>query len=110
MNDPIDLGSGFSYTFFTWDPDRELNPQYASIPTVEKAGILVWREGEVLGSCWFDTPEVQAIPGEHTTWQLHSLDPLHIEPSIQMYAYDPEQKKTVPSYHGFIREGKWVSA
>ena len=33
------------------------------------------------------------------TWELHSLDPLHVEPSVK-----------TTSHHGFIRDGKWVPA
>lgn len=109
MADRTDLGSGLSYAFFQWDSDRELNPQYKDVPSVDKAGIVIYLDetDRALGSCWFDTPEVNAIPGfeNRTRWQLLSLDPLHIEPSIQMY--DDGHK---PSYHGWIREGKWVSA
>lgn len=36
------------------------------------------------------------------TWELHSLDPLHVEPSVAC--------RTHPHHHGWIREGKWVSA
>lgn len=34
-------------------------------------------------------------------WTLHSVDPLHVEPSILC---------TVCGDHGFIREGRWVRA
>jgi hypothetical protein len=104
----FDLGSGFSYSFFSWKPERDLNPQYDGIPDVEKAGITIWKDGELVGSCHFDTPEVRRVPGLHSGhwWKLLSLDPLHIEPSIQMY----DQKTRKPSHHGFIRGGKWVQA
>lgn len=110
--DNIDLGDGFSYRFFQWGPDRDLNPKYAGLPDIEKAGIIIWKNEEAVASCWFDTPENHrvldmAFNGEKKTpvWQLHSLDPLHIEPSIQMYDTNLQ-----PSYHGFIRNGRWVQA
>lgn len=128
MRDLIDLGSGFFYSFFQWAPDRELNPQYEGIPDIPKAGIMIWRvmerepgmrpydaeedpdEGHVwtaVAAPWFDTEETRLIPGAKTAWELHSLDPLHIEPSIQMY-----DRKTgkVPTFHGWIRDGRWVPA
>jgi hypothetical protein len=40
------------------------------------------------------------------TWELHSIDPLHVEPSIQTNCRNPNHG----SRHGFIREGKWVEA
>lgn len=105
-----DLGEGFSYSFFSWRPDRNLNPQYVDIPDVEKAGILLYKDGRAIGGPWFDTPEVRAIPwsGKRNLWQLVSLDPLHIEPSIQTYKY--ESGEHIPEYHGFIRGGRWVNA
>lgn len=33
------------------------------------------------------------------TWNLISLDPLHIEPSVAC--------STHPHHHGFIRQGRW---
>lgn len=99
-----DLGYGFSYTFFVWSPDRELNPQYAGIPDIDPAGVLIWRGETVVAGPWFDMPAVRRVH-KGPVWQLVSLNPLHIEPSIQMY--DPPN---VPSYHGFIRDGRWIPA
>lgn len=50
------------------------------------------------GSTPFDLP-VNHEDG-HAVWQLHSLDPLHIEPSVLCSCGD----------HGFIRDGRWVPA
>lgn len=118
----IDLGEGFSYKFFQWDVNRRLNPQCRGVPAVAKAGVLIYgaphdaaspdAEHEPLGACWFNIPEVMAIPGSDTltTWELVSLDPLHIEPSVQMYWYDitrPEDQRLVPWHHGWIHYGRW---
>lgn len=110
MNDPIDLGHGFSYSFVGWHPDRDLNPQYEGIPDVDRAGIIIWCDGQAVGGPMFDLPEVRAIPGlkDRNFWTVESWDPLTISPSIQMYEYRDGQH--VPSHHGFIREGKWVPA
>jgi hypothetical protein len=35
------------------------------------------------------------------TWELRSLDPLHVEPSVQTTCHDHAP------HHGFIREGVW---
>jgi hypothetical protein len=43
------------------------------------------------------------VPGnedEKVRWTLHSLEPLHIEPSVAC---------GLCGHHGFIRDGKWVS-
>lgn len=38
------------------------------------------------------------------TWTLVSLDPLHVEPSVQTTCQNHAP------HHGFIREGRWVPA
>lgn len=115
----IDLGHGFSYSFFSWSPDRELNPQYEGVADVEHAGVILFfkdpadasdAEPYSVGGPWFDTPETRAIPGfpKRNFWTLVSEEPLHLEPSIQTYAY--VEGEHVPEHHGFIREGRWVPA
>jgi hypothetical protein len=37
------------------------------------------------------------------TWDLKSLDPLHVEPSVACRTHSPD-------HHGFIRGGVWVRA
>lgn len=109
-DDAIDLGGGFAATFFTWDPNRDLNPQYVDVASVERAGIILWKDGVAIAAPWFDTPETRAIPwtGKRVFWRVVSLDPLHLEPSIQTYRY--EGGHHVPDHHGFIRGGRWVPA
>jgi len=103
-----DLGSGFSYTFTGWEPDRDLNPQYEDLPDIPIVGIIIWRDESALGHCMFDTPEVKKVFPKGPHWTLVSMDPLHIEPSVQMYEF--KNGENVPSYHGFIRNGKWENA
>lgn len=58
----------------------------------------------------YDTPEVAAhdIP-PNKRWQLHSLEPLHVEPSILCNAPSgPDGAKCAD--HGFIRDGRWEGA
>lgn len=105
MRGDTDLGHGFSFSFTSWQPNRELNPQYEGIPDVEKCGVLIFKDGEAVSSIYFDTPEVRRIPGTRHFWRLVSLDPLHVEPSLQMY-----DKAGKPSHHGFIRGGQWSYA
>lgn len=50
------------------------------------------------GSVTFDLPGLEGRHGPR--WALHSLDPLHVEPSILCSC----------GRHGFVREGKWVEA
>lgn len=95
----IDLGSGVWAKFFTCqhqDPDpagalirhggTETDPGYARDDIV------------VGGISW--CPECGG-----PTWELKSLDPLHVEPSVLHHAHGDH-----PEIHGFIRGGKWVPA
>lgn len=106
-----DLGSGFYYTFVQ-DGDTQ------------HAGVIIWRiEPREPGMVAYnpdEDPDPEHIYMAHAicifaregyagtpTWELHSLDPLHIEPSIQMY--DRKTART-PTFHGHIRGGRWGDA
>lgn len=59
-----------------------------------------------MGSIYFDTPEAAAAAPEHfargwARWQLHSLDPLDVSPSLLCRTC---------GHHGFIRQGRWIPA
>lgn len=84
MNDSIDLGGDFAFT-----------PRYI--------------DGELHGFV-FDHPRPDGslcelslgwIPVGTNGWQLHSLEPLTLSPSLLC---------KVCGTHGFVRDGKWVPA
>lgn len=129
MTRRIDLGSGFWYSYFQYAPDWTINVHQPGTPKqIKRAGITIWRltkrtanmvadrgapKGMVwkaVAACWFDTPRTKLVRGDQPAWQLISLTPLHIEPSIQMYDGQDKDGKPIPSYHGFIRNGLWVPA
>jgi len=92
----LDLGDGFSARYYGWSPDRDLNPQYEGIPDQDRAGlILTCPHGEG------GVPFVGRVPGGGQGWTVLSEEPLTLEPSI-----------LCPNCgcHGFIREGRWISA
>jgi hypothetical protein len=108
-----DLGEGHSLQFMAWSPDRELNPQYAHLPDVEKFGAIVGhrlRDGDAnaacvqRGRCWaaitFSGPVQQEIEHGRAVWDVASWDPLTITPSLLCHCGD----------HGFITGGRWVVA
>jgi hypothetical protein len=112
-----DIGHGHRIKFTSWSPDRELNPQYADVPDIERCGILDEHAdlralavdyepddpiARHCGSVMFDLPEVRAVFGdrERPYWQVEFLDPLTISPSLLCICRD----------HGFIRNGLWVPA
>jgi hypothetical protein len=103
-----DIGHGHRIKFYGWSPDRELNPQYADVPDIEKAGLFDGHFGPdgnpCCGSVTFDLPEVRRALGdrEGPFWQVESLDiaTLTISPSLLCGCGD----------HGFIRNGRWIPA
>lgn len=109
MANRIDLGHDHYVWFSAWSPDRELNPQYEGIESVDKFGLTVEhpsksKPGEVCrAGITFDTPTARQLGvRENGLWQVVSLEPetLHIEPSLLCMCGD----------HGFIRNGRWVPA
>lgn len=99
---PLKLGSGFSFRFFSWTPDREIAAnaeRYAGVPDVERAGgILTCPHGE--GGVTFDRPGFDVVFGSRPRWTVVSEDPLTLTPSIDCGDC---------VCHGYITDGVWVS-
>lgn len=103
---PIDLGGGYSAVFVCWKPDRALNPQYDGVPDVERWGLIITcPHGE--GAITFDGEVQRKLEPNRPRWTVESWEPLTLSPSIQ--------RRKLPDgtgceCHGFIRQGRWVSA
>lgn len=99
----VDIGHGHSITWFGWFPDRDLNPQYDGVPDIDRMGVTIWHPapdgGQCAGAITFDVPGVAALRPGGPVWQVISLDPLHVEPSVLCRACGD---------HGFIRGGAWI--
>ena len=96
----IDLGDNHAYKFFSWNPDRELNPQYDAIADIPRMGASVvhlTRKGEPCQSAiHFDLPAVHQLEehtkrwcaakgiayGKYPTWAVQSFEPLSVTPSL----------------------------
>lgn len=109
----VDLGHDHSYTFTVWKPDRELNPQYDGIPDADPWGAIIYhrnpRTGEPChGGVMFDGPTQRQIDPDRPCWQVESLDPLTISPSV--LCRFPASDGQECGDHGFIRAGRWVPA
>jgi hypothetical protein len=97
-NCKLDLGGGYYFQFTSWKPDRKLNPKYSHLPDVPKfGGILTCPHTS--GYVTFDTITAKELFPKNARWKVLSLEPLTLEPSIQ-----------TGCCHGYIREGKWISA
>lgn len=123
-----DLGNGVYFRWLSFAPDRELNPHLSHLEDNDRTGIIVghfheegtcarhdtpeacaknpdWCSNRCEGGVLFDTPENSRPGANQPTWQVHSLDPLHIEPSVFM---NPDRGGC--GLHGFIRGGRWINA
>lgn len=111
-----DIGNGVRIRYLGWHPDRELNPQYVGVPDIDKYGIIVshlHQDGSVCeGFVTFNTQQSRTLNNisakaghaRRPLWEVHSWDPLHIEPSVSVKG-GPDGAECL---HGFIREGRWV--
>lgn len=93
---PIDIGSGVTIESFTYANDEQ------DLPVGMTESHPGKNDERCHGSVRFDTPEAHAAysaPGPH--WQVESWVPLTISPSILCMSC---------GHHGYIRNGKWVSA
>jgi hypothetical protein len=111
----VDLGDGYHLWFTSWAPDRELNPQFADRPDIDRAGFIYRhraagpiRLGQtVLHDDWcegggmLDVPGVRDLVPDRAMWQVESWEPLTLAPSLLCRACGS---------HGFIREGRWLPA
>jgi hypothetical protein len=105
----VDLGSGFSFSFMAWDPDRELNPQYDGVPSIERYGALIYHPDardpakRHMSAIIFDTATALVLEPKKPKWQVQSYEPLTISPSVFC-----NPAKGGCGAHGFIREGRWI--
>lgn len=102
MREIIDFGGGITGEWCGWHPDRELNPQYANIPDIEKVSLILHHtkpDGTPHeGIITIDQPGVKEVFGKQAVWQCQSLEPLTLSPSILCSC----------GWHGHIVSGKWV--
>lgn len=104
MSDPFELGHGHIAEYYSFAPDRELNPQYKDVPDVERYGLLIKHstpEGNAcMGSVIFNSEAAERINPGKDYWEVESWIPLTLSPSILCSCGD----------HGFLREGRWIPA
>ena len=110
--DAIDLGHDHAISLADWDPDLNLNPQYADLadqlparvsgivrhklPGVNPGTEGGWCEGVIT----FDTPVARRAIPAGPFWTVESWEPLTLSPSLLCHCGD----------HGHIRDGRWVPA
>lgn len=101
----LDLGSGHRLSYAEFDPDLELNPQYRDIADQlpARTSAIITHDlpggGECSGAITFDVPVARAhLTGPY--WTVESWEPLTLSPSLLCHCGN----------HGFIRDGRWVSA
>jgi hypothetical protein len=99
----IDLGHGHTIQMAVWDPDLDLNPQYAHLAGQFPATVSAiirhkMSDGEDCeGVITFDVPVAHEC-SDGPFWQVESWEPLTLSPSLLCHCGD----------HGFIKQGRWV--
>lgn len=101
----FDFGHGVTGRFVTWEPDRDLNPQYEGIPDVERWGLILHHPDCHGSMVTFDGPTQRQLQPDVAKWTVESWDPLTLSPSILC-----SSEKGGCGLHGFIRDGRWVPA
>jgi hypothetical protein len=109
----LDLGDGHTLRYTSWHPDRDLNPQHAGIPDVDRWGAIVGHptgphpivadaqsSGYCEGAITFDGDVQRQVDPRSPKWTVESWEPLTLSPSLLCACGD----------HGFIRDGRWVRA
>lgn len=94
-DDRIDLGHG-----------HEASPFFSDDCGSEPVGLLIRHPrpdgtGACLAHVYFDLPHVRAIHPDAARWQVESLEPLTLAPSILC---------RICADHGYIRNGQWMPA
>lgn len=107
----LDLGDNHLLHYVGWHPDRDINPQYADMPDIDRCGASVFHLNQFGKPChgviYFDTPEVNRVfPGGHV-WQVTSWDPLTLMPSL-LCRFVNRKTGAQCNDHGFIQCGRWV--
>lgn len=96
----IDLGHGHRMSWASWNPDRELNPQWRDTAPIERCVVLIAHgtEGDPCESgIWLDRPGVEEIH-EGSVWQVIQEEPLTLSPSLLCKRCGD---------HGYIENGAW---
>lgn len=106
--DWADLGNDHRMQYFRWSPNRDLNPQFAAAPDIEKFGAFIAHQtssgADCMGGIYFDSEAARQVtpPGHHGQfWQVQSWEPLAITPSVLCRTCGD---------HGWITGGRWVPA
>lgn len=97
----VDLGDGHTLRWVSWQPDRELNPQFKDVPDDDRCGALVAHllpNGALCESYIGFNPLLNT---DGALWKVEQWDPLTLSSSLLCKRCGD---------HGFIREGKWVRA
>lgn len=100
----LDLGDSHYLNFYSWNPDRELNPQWKDTPDIDKCGATIEHltpaGKKCIGSVMFNGPGQDVVFYNRTKWTVENWEPLTLSPSVLCSCGD----------HGFVKEGRWVRA
>lgn len=99
------IGHGVLISFAGWYPDRDLNPDLAHLPDVDRYMLLLGHQCTDVwapNGCTLDSEVSRQLdPDPRPRWQVESWEPLTLSPSLLCRTC---------GLHGFIRAGRWVPA
>lgn len=110
MSNPLDdiewtdIGHDVRIAFAGWHPDRDLNPNKAHLPDVDRYALLLEHQcgdQRLANGCTLDTPVSRELEPNRPRWQVASEEPLTLHPSLLCRSC---------GHHGWIRDGRWVPA
>lgn len=107
-NERIDFGSGVTGYWLGWSPDRNIPSnaeRYAGIADLPKCSLVLEHKmpdgTPHEGIVTIDQPGARAVFDEpHPLWKVESWEPLTLSPSVLCSC----------GWHGFVRDGRWVTA
>lgn len=99
------IGYGIDIAYAGWHPDRELNPQSAHLPDVEKYCLLLQHNcngDRRANGCVLDGEVSRELhPSPRARWTVEEWEPLTLRESLLCRAC---------GLHGFIKHGRWIKA
>lgn len=99
--------------FTSWHPGVKLNPQNKGKKAINPCGLIILHQDGCTSSILFKISPIPEVFGEgRDYWDVISLDPIHVEPSImrkgEKNCAEPDHTNCKHhDHHGFIRGGKW---
>jgi hypothetical protein len=89
--------------YIAFQPDRDVNPQYADLPDMPKYAAIIEHPAAGGGRCesvvTFASVVADRLSPELPKWTMIQEDPLTLDLSVEC---------ACGNFHGHVKNGKWV--